>query len=205
MTIQDKILAQSTSLFMRFGIKSMTMDDLAKHMGISKKTLYQTVENKADLVYKVMQQHIQIEVEQIRTIQFSAINAVDEMMKIVENVASHMQEIDLSIIYDLQRHFPEAFDLFENFRQTHVRNAIQKNLKRGIDEGLYRDGMDVDIISGFYISSIVAIFDQKNFSSKSYSFLTIYGQFIKYHLHGILSAQGIKIFNKIQSKVTNTK
>lgn len=184
---------------MKYGIKSLTMDDIAREFGMSKKTLYAVVENKNDLVYKSMQYHIEREESDFKKITKSATNALEEMVMIIENVTEHIKSLNTNIVFELQRFFPEAFELFNEFRENHIRKAILANLKRGVDEGFYREDINVEIVSKIYVASTFSLFDQNLFSSKNYHFIDLYREYIKYHLHGIVSPKGMKHIQKIKA------
>ncbi len=196
MELEDLLLEKSSALFLRYGIKSITMDDIAKELGMSKKTIYQVVDNKADLVYKTMESHIKLELAKLDKIKDNATDAVDEMIQIVESTAIHIQGIDTTILFDLQKYFPLAFDLFNGYRENHIQKAILENLERGKAEGYYRENLNTDVISKIYISIILSLFDQHTFPSNKYSFVSLYTEFVNYHLQGILSAKGMKYFEK---------
>jgi AcrR family transcriptional regulator len=201
MELESQLLEKSSALFMRYGIKSITMDDIAKGLGMSKKTIYQVVDNKADLVYKTMESYLLVELAKLETIKGKATDAVDEMILIVESTAIHIQGIDTTILFDLQKYFPKAFDLFNDYRENHIRKAILENLERGKKEGYYRSNLNTDVISKIYISIILSLFDQHTFPSQKYSFLSLYTEFVNYHLQGILSEKGMKYFeNKNNQK-----
>ena len=199
MSNQDYILTKSTELFMKYGIKSLTIDDIAREFGMSKKTLYAHVENKSDLVYKSMQWHIEREECDFKEIVQNAGNAVEEMMMIVNNVTEHIKSLNTNIIFELQKFFPDTFVLFNEFREKHIRMAILSNLKRGVEEGFYREDLDVEIVSRIYVTNTFSFFDQNLFNAKSYQFIDLYREFMKYHLHGIVSAKGLKYIQKIKA------
>ncbi len=188
---------------MKYGIKSLTMDDIARELGMSKKTLYAHVENKNDLVYQSMQWHIEREECDFKEIANKASNAVEEMMNIITNAAEHIKSLNTNIIFELQKFFPETYELFNKFREDHIRKAILSNLQRGVEEGYYREDMDVEVVSKIYVSNTFILFDQNLFPSKKHQFIELYREFMNYHLHGIVSSKGLKYIQKI--KALNSK
>jgi AcrR family transcriptional regulator len=190
MEIQHKILNKAEELFLQYGVKSITMDDLAQALGASKKTLYLHVENKADLVFKTVEQHIAQEKEMIARVAESAENAIDEMALLAKNVIDNMSKSHPSMLYDLQKYYPKAWQLFLDFKFQVVYNAIKRNLEKGIQEGLYRPDLNPEIISRIYISRMEVVLDTRLFPRTQYPFIEVYKEQIKYHLRGISSEKG---------------
>lgn len=196
MSVPENILSGARSLFMRYGIKSITMDDVARELGISKKTLYQHVDNKADLVKKVMESHIEQEKEFSQTLSEKADNSIHEMLLVFEHIAQHMRKASPGLIYDLQRYYPEAWKVQTNFKNKFIYECIVSNIERGVKEGFYRQNLKKDIIARFYINSIEVLMDQNVFPLDKYTFLDTYTQFIQYHIHGLLTDKGKVIFEQ---------
>lgn len=187
---EHKILTQAEALFMRVGIKSVTMQDLSRELGISKKTLYQTVENKADLVLKIMFNHAQAEMEAITKITADSESAIDEMLGIARYSLEQLREISPTLIYDLKKYYRKSWDIFEKLHQEHAGGVIIENFKRGIEEGLYRNDFDIDIVSKLYVSKTFLLVEDSLFPLRKYDRRHLMNEFIKYHLYGIVSPKG---------------
>jgi AcrR family transcriptional regulator len=186
----DKILAKAEELFFTYGVKNTTMDDLSRALGASKKTLYQFVTDKADLVNRTMENHLKVEQAQIKVILQDAPNAIDELLGIARHVTGHMKGINPAIVSDMLRFYPAAWQLFTDYKMTFIYNIILNNMKRGMDEGLYRNDLQPDIIAKIYIARMDLIIDQKLFPFSKYDFITVYREMLNYHLHGIASEKG---------------
>lgn len=196
MTALENILNGSENLFMKYGIKSITMDEIARELGISKKTLYQHVDNKADLVSKVIKSHFEGEKQFMTEIAEKSDNSVDEMIQIFRHVAQHLRRVSPTVVFDLQRYYPEAWKVQTEFKNQYIHNCISQNIERGIREGFYRKGVNIDIISKFYIHTIEVFTDPEIFPVGEYTFVEIYSQFIQYHLNGLLTDKGRVIFER---------
>ena len=200
MTVQEqKILNQAESLFMRVGIKSITMQDLSRELGISKKTLYQFVENKADLVLKVIFNHAQQEIEQVKKITAASKNAIDEMLKIGRFGFEQISIISPTVIYDIKKHYHKSWEVIEKLHQEHTYGVIVENFKRGVEEGLYRDDFDVDIVAKLYGAQTFLMIEEAIFPLRKYNKKHLMNEFIKYHLYGIVSPKGKKVLEKYLS------
>lgn len=196
MSALENILIGSESLFMKYGIKSITMDEIARELGISKKTLYQHVDNKADLVAMVIKRHFEGEKKFMEGIGRESENSVDEMIRIFRHVAQHLRRVSPTVVFDLQRYYPEAWKVQTDFKNKYIHNCITQNIERGIKEGFYRKDVNIDIISKFYINTIEVLTDSDIFPVGEYTFVEIYSQFIQYHLNGLLTEKGRAIFEE---------
>lgn len=186
----EKILTKAEELFFTYGVKNTTMDDLSRALGASKKTIYQFVTDKADLVNRTMEHHLKTEQEQIAVIIKDAPNAIEELLSIARHVTSHMKGINPAIVSDMQRFYPSAWQLLTDYKMAFVYNVFLSNMKRGMEEGLYRTDINPDILAKIYIARMDLIIDQKLFPFSKYDFVSVYRETLNYHLHGISSSKG---------------
>lgn len=193
-----KILEKATELFFSLGIKSVSMDDLARHLGISKKTLYQSIENKEDLISKALFAHIEGSSKQIEEIFNNPNNnAIDVLTKVASVNSQILRKINPAAIYDLKKYYHNIWKKLQEHEETYISEMIERNIKEGIEQGLYRDNINVSIITKLYASQIDFLTDQEKFPQEQFSISKVYIEFIRYHIYGIASPKGIKYFNKI--------
>ena len=126
-----KILHKSRELFFKVGIKSVTMDDIARLLGMSKKTLYQFVDNKADLVNKVMIQHIEEETAFVGVLKNDDLNAIDVIVEIVKHVVQTMRNVPQSALYDLQKYYPKSWNIFNEFKNELIFSTMRDIIIKG--------------------------------------------------------------------------
>jgi TetR/AcrR family transcriptional regulator, cholesterol catabolism regulator len=181
---------------MRYGVKSMTMDDVARHLTISKKTLYQYVSDKNDLVLKSMSRIIEHEKAVAQHLCDAHKNAIDMLFALSKDVASKYNQMHPSVNYDLQKYHPEAWSLFREFQTKFVTDCIQENIERGIKQGLYRDNLDPFLIAHFYSSKLHMCSDGELFPADKYSFSKIHLEMMRYHIRGIASEKGLDYLKK---------
>lgn len=196
MDIGKKIVTKSRELFMQYGIKSISMDEVARNLGISKKTLYQHVNNKADLIQKVMVTHITEEKEAMIIIHKNAKDAIDEMMQISQYVSELLQRVNPTVIYDLQKYYAKGWELMESLHFEHTYRSIKENIENGMQQGLYRPNLNADIIAKLYIGRIDLVVDKNLFPVGEYTISQIHKNAMTYHLYGIMTTQGIELFEK---------
>lgn len=199
----DDIISRIDNIFMRCGIKSVTMDDVARELKISKKTLYQFVKDKHDLVYKVMSAHCACNQQEVKKISARNSNAIDELIDITEYYAKQLQQMHPSIHYDLEKYYPDAWNIFnKEHKEKHIQETVLKNLKKGIKAGLYRKDFDIKIITKLFVAKIDVIFDPEVFPPEEYQFADVHREKALYHIRGIATASGLKY---LDSQVKNGK
>lgn len=199
MSTEQKILQKTQQLFFRLGIKSVTMDDIAQELGMSKKTLYKYVDNKSDLVFKVLESHLLSEEEFITNLEKLDVNGIDLIVEIIKHVINSMKNLPLSAIHDLQKYYPSSWALLEDFKSCSILATMEKILKKGKGEGLFRKEIKEDLLARFYMISVEGIMNPFNFTAnKKYEFKEIYLEYIIYHLHGIVSDEGHEYLKTIK-------
>jgi len=199
---QDKWLKRAQDLFLRLGIKSITMDDVARELGISKKTLYTFVSSKDELVKKVLELHIEQEKRDCEAMCSKAGNAIEEMFFVLESNSQQMEQMKANIVHDLQKYHRDAWELMHEFQQGFLYKVVQANLKRGVNEGLYRDNFDVEIVTRLHIATSFQLFDETIFPQNSFKRDVIFKEYLMHYLHGILSEKGRKFIQKHAEKIS---
>lgn len=186
------ILERSKEVFMRYGMKSVTMDDISRELKISKKTLYKYVDNKEDLVCRAVEDHLNTDMCHIMEMRNDAENAIDEMLLIIRSVSEMLSRIHPSIHYDIEKYYPRAWEVMQRFKHEGIFNTMRENMERGMDEGLYRSNLKPDIIARMYVSNVDKIWDASIFPSDKYKFKDVYLEYIRYHIRGISTKKGMK-------------
>lgn len=184
---------------MRYGIKSVTMDDIARELGMSKKTLYQYVENKTDLIEQIFHQHIEEEKKVIECIRSSSADAVDEILKIARYVVEQLRDLSPNTVYDLQKYYPKTWKQMDALHQRHVYAIIKENLERGIRQGAYRSNLNPDIIAKLHVGKTSLVADEEMFPAREYDIKTLYWEYINYHIHGVASIEGQHLLEKYKA------
>ena len=168
------------------------MDDIAREMGMSKKTIYRFVENKAELVKLTMQNYLDVERQQLEAILKTSKNSVDEMIQMASYWFNQVREFNPSVLNDLQKYYPETWNIYSQFRFQFMLSMITKNLETGVTQGPYRENLNTDILAKIYIASLEVLINQQLFPSKKYVFIDTYKEYLNFHLRGIVSDKGLK-------------
>lgn len=181
---------------MKYGFKSVTMDDIARELGISKKTLYQYVDNKADLIQQLVAEFVGAEQSLISCIQVEAEDAIQEMLQVGRHIIRMLRQIPPTTLFDMQKYYKESWNIVSEYHQQHVYLAIKSNLERGIQQGVYRANINPDIIAKLYVGKAPVIVNDELFPSNEYNREQLFREFFNYHIHGIASEKGLELLKK---------
>lgn len=194
---KQKIFCQAEELFLKYGVKSVTMDDLATHLGVSKKTLYQHFDNKSDLVKKTLEAHLESEKKAVNQIKKESANAVEEIFKLGQHVSAHLQRLNPAILFDLKRYYPKAWVIMEKHKNEFIYSHVLENINRGKKEKLYREDLNQEIIARFYLAMINMIIQPEFNTDHHQELVSYYQEYLRYHVRGIASKEGFKVLQEI--------
>jgi AcrR family transcriptional regulator len=196
MEIKTRILESAQALFMRNGIKSVSMDDIAGHLSMSKKTLYKWFENKDQIVQAVTEQHLAMEEAECCRMFDSASNALDELFQMMTWAKRQFQDVHPGIFYDLKKYYPQAWKLWEGHKNSFILEKIGNNLRRGMAEGLYRADLDVEVLSRLHLAEIELAFNADLFPPRQYNPQHVHFTFLEHFLLGVATLKGHKLINE---------
>ena len=197
----EKIIQQVSHLYLKYGIKSVAMDDVARELGVSKKTLYEHFTDKEDLVKKFIKFNIERIEQNFVTATAKELNAIDTLIEISRMITNFLGEFNPSISYDLQKYYPGTWKMIIDYKKECVFVNVKENLVKGVKEGLYREDLIPDIIAKIYVSRIEASMDFNFKESTKITPSVLYVELLKYHVRGIASTKGINYFDKIISQI----
>ena len=198
--MKEKILHKAADMFLNLGFKSVTMDDLANEMGISKKTIYQHFENKTKLVEATtlnLFEFISCGIDHICSLEK---NPIEEVYDIKRFVMEHLKDEKSSPQYQLQKYYPSIFNTLKQKQFKVMQTCVIENLERGVSLGLYRPTINAEVIARIYFSAMLAIKDKDLFPLKQFSMNMLMENYLEYHLRGICTTKGLKELNKIIQK-----
>ena len=199
--IKDKILSKTEELFMRYGIKSITMDEVARHCNISKKTIYQYFPDKDALVKEIMEKHMAEDVCMMKELHNQACTALEEVLKISEFMKKDIAEIHPSVLFDLKKYHSSAYEVFEKHRDTHFMNTIAQNLERGITEGVYRPDINVQVFARLRVLEIEAMFDRNIFHESKWDIRQVQLHFVDHFIRGLVTPNGLSEWETISTNL----
>jgi TetR/AcrR family transcriptional regulator, cholesterol catabolism regulator len=195
MDVKEQILSKSLGLFMRYGIKSVSMDDISREVGVSKKTLYQHVTDKRDLVRLTFERHLSDDEKFCTDMMDETSNAIQQLLNLAKHLVDNFSQMNPSTMFDVQKYYPTCWSLFDDHKNKYIKDQVVQNLTLGINDGLYRPELNVEIISRLYICLIDASVNPDTFPSKEFDRVSIFVQLFDYHLHAIMTEEGNQYFN----------
>ncbi|MBO6607775.1 TetR/AcrR family transcriptional regulator [Psychroserpens sp.] len=193
--MREKIIHKASELFLTLGFKSVTMDDIASAMGISKKTIYVHFNNKTKLVEAVTFHLFDTICDGIDDICEKAPNPIEELYSIKMFVMHHLKNEQSSPQYQLKKYYPQIYDAlkYKQFEKMHA--SVQESLEEGVKTGVFRSSIDVDFISRMYFTGMTGIKDNMFFPSEQYQMNYLMESYLEYHLRAIVSEKGMTILN----------
>ena len=200
--MKAKVISVAEDLFMRLGVRSITMDEVARTLSMSKKTLYQCFENKDQLVSAAMIAHIEREVDAFKRIHEVSGNAIEEIHGLAEIMRKNLGQLNPSTLFDIQRFHPHAWETFLNFKDKCIQGHTADNIVRGIAEGYYRSEIDANIIARLRVEQVSLMFKPSVFSSIDFDFKQVQLQVLDHFINGLLTDKGRKLYEQFHQKTS---
>ncbi|MEM6720962.1 MAG: TetR/AcrR family transcriptional regulator [Bacteroidota bacterium] len=194
--MKEKIKDTATELFLNLGFKSVTMDDIANEMGISKKTIYTHFNNKTALVNEVTSSLFCVISEGIDFICAAEKNSIEELYEIKRFVMEHLKNEKTSPLYQLNKYYPKIYATLKKKQFDVMQDCVIDNLTRGVNTGMYRNNISVEFVSRIYFTGVTGIKDNEFFPTNMFSMDELMDQFLEYHLRGICTSKGLETLHK---------
>lgn len=192
---EEEIIEKARNLFMKYGLRSITMDDLSHELGISKKTLYIHFKDKADLILKITKLEINRMVDKMDTFFNENENTIDKMIKINKHLIEMRKNTPSNIKFDLQKYYPEINKELILITEEKMFKAIKENHIQGQKEGLIRVDLDIDIIASLQVCRSTIVDNMINML-KNREFEHVLNEIFDYHIRGIATEKGLKYYNE---------
>ena len=176
------------------------MDDIARDLGISKRTIYQHYSDKEAILALVIQKEIMDQKCEMEKLDEKAANPIEQMMYASGQMCDTMADMNPALLYDLKKYYPMAWEQFETYKHEYLLKSTRENLLLGIEQGLYRPDINVDILALLRIEQIVMAFDPAVFPLKKFSMRDTQTQFLLHFLRGVLSEKGFEYYNTIEKR-----
>ena len=200
MEIKDRIKQKADELYRRYGVKSVTMDEIASQLSVSKKTIYQCFSDKNELVDEVFVDMLEFNKTCCLQSRKQAQNAVHEVYIGMESLQDMLENMNPSILFDIERGHPRTFKKFIEYKYNFLFELIKKNIERGKQEELYREDINADLISKIRLETIMLAFNEELFPKNKYPLVLVQQQLIEYFLFGIATLKGYKLIIKYQKE-----
>ncbi|GGD48445.1 TetR/AcrR family transcriptional regulator [Muriicola marianensis] len=195
--MREKILDKATDMFLSLGFKSVTMDDLAHEMGMSKKTIYSHFDNKTKLVEACANSLFDQISQGIDAICSMQKNPIEELYEIKKFAMKHLKDEKASPQFQLQKYYPRIHSAMRMKQFDLMQTCVVDNIKRGVELEIYRSNLNVNFIARIYFTGVTSIKDHTLFPEDEFPKTKLMDDYLEYHLRGIVTPEGRKILNQI--------
>ena len=199
-TQQELIISTASRLFDQFGIRSVSIDNVCAELRISKKTFYTYFPQKEDLVEAVLMFQRKIQHERFAKM-FKNKNAIDSLIISIIEIKKTVGHESLAMCYDLEKYYPQVNLKMEQISNQQMRAGFERFLRQGIDEGYFREDLDVEMIAFFHSLQVKKTFDVMSQDPKKYSKKRIIDFFVDLMIHLIANEKGLKYVEEHYNKV----
>ena len=193
MDTKERILLEAKQLFMHYGLRNVSMDDMARHLAMSKKTLYQYFTDKDDLVQQTLQQDLNEHSANMENCGKLQGHALQNMLIMAEFMKKAFGMMNPLIIYELRKYYPKAWEYFLKFRDNVLSSQLRQIILKGIQEGFFRDTINVEVVVKMRIEQVQAGFDPTIFPPDKFNFYDTQLQMLEHFLFGLVTPKGYDI------------
>lgn len=194
--MKEDILKKSGEIFLKYGVKSITMDDIANSLAISKKTIYKYFKNKEELIddtASFMHEEMHNHVLGVCNLGF---NAIEENFKIKEIFKDMFQNLNDSPVFQLQKYYPKTYKKIMSNEFSMFKECISRNLEKGVSEGLYRKNINIELSTKFYFSLAMSVHDSSMYTYNKNTINKLEQSVLEYHTRAIATLKGFKILEE---------
>ncbi|MES2519100.1 MAG: TetR/AcrR family transcriptional regulator [Bacteroidota bacterium] len=196
--IKERIIAKAREQFFRYGIKSVTMDDIASELGISKKTIYLHFEDKDELVYQLMLEEMDNDECEWECLNRDSTNVIEKMVKSMNLCKQAFTEINPSTFFDIKKYHPRTWKLFQEHKQNFVLVMIKKDLTDGIEQGFFRPDIQVETLAIMRLEQVEMGFDPHIFPPNKFAVIDVQFTMLDHFIRGILTEKGLQVYQEYQ-------
>lgn len=195
----ERIIQGGEELFLQAGIKSVTMDDIARHLGMSKKTIYQFFKDKNELVIALVKKKLQEDEDQMAEIISKSGNVIEEMINMMKCSEEIFSRINPIVIHDMQKYHPDAWKHFQNFKSGVLIHTLEELLTKGIKQGYIRADIDVKVLARMRVSQVEFGFNTTIFPVAEFNTWKVQSQLLEHFNYGICTLKGYKLLNQYKN------
>lgn len=198
---EERIIVAAGELFFRHGIKSITMDEIASHLGMSKKTIYQYYSDKDAIVVALTDTELSSQMQEMEELRKTSVNAIDEIFKTMNCLSRTFVKINANVFYDMQKFHPASWQRFREFKEKKMMGFVDENLKNGMKQELYRKDLNSKIMAKFRMEEVEMAFNPIIFPPDKYNIKEVQMILLDHFIHGITTLKGHKLINKYKQVI----
>ncbi len=199
----ERIIQGGEELFLHAGIKSVTMDDIARHLGMSKKTIYHFFSDKNELVIALVKKKLEEDECQIQSIIQNSENVIEEMINMMKCSEEIFSRINPIVIHDMQKYHPDAWAEFQKFKANVLVKTLEQLLTKGIQQGFIRPDADVKILAKMRVNQVEMGFNTSIFPVAEFSTWKVQYQLLEHFNYGICTLEGHKLLDQYKNVIND--
>jgi len=192
-----EIVKGASELFMRYGLKSVTMDDIARHLSISKKTIYQHFSDKDELVNTFTAVVLENQEKELLSIENDCQNLMEGLHQTSEFLKNKVCNMNPSLMFDLKKYFPKAWKIFADFKRNYLKENLKRFLQKGMEEGYFRKDTNLEIICRMRLEQVELSFNPDIFPQNEFDLAEVHLQLFYHFVFGICTLKGHQEFNRV--------
>jgi TetR/AcrR family transcriptional regulator, cholesterol catabolism regulator len=204
LTTEEQILKGAEELFFRYGIKGITMDDVAKHLSMSKRTIYEKFPNKDAIVEILLKQHLDKHLKDFKKFRHASANAIEEIFMMLQPLKELFESMNPRLLFELKKFHPQAWYEFQKFKKKSLLEVLVANMKRGIKEDLYRSDIDVNVLAVLRIEEVELAWNPDIYPPAEYNLAKVQIGLLEHFLFGITNIKGHSIAEKYKNNKIQT-
>lgn len=199
--MEDNIIQGASELFHKYGIRSVSMDDIARNLAISKKTIYQYYKDKNEIVMLSLKLHMDKNKLEYNNIFKEGENAIQELANVSTCMRKDFKDMNPSLLFDMQKYHPQAWKMWVDFKNEYLKNKLIENLNKGIKEGFYRQNINAEVLAMLRVEQVQLAFDDNVFPKDKFNFKELQMMLFDHFVHGIVTAKGKELFEQYSQQL----
>ena len=195
---KQRIIKVTEELVFRYGVKSVSMDDIAKELGMSKKTIYQFFKDKDEIVHVLFHEKLKEDHKKFHGILSGSSNVIEEMINLMRNLGEMFRKVNPSTFYDLQKYYPKTWKLFLDFKEDFIFKTMEEALLRGIKQGMIRPDINVKVLVRLRMEQIDMMLNPRVFPPEKFSIADVQLSILEHFLYGVCTLKGHRLINEYE-------
>lgn len=194
-----KILKGAEELIFKYGIKNITMDDIARHLSMSKKTIYKYYKEKDEIVHSLMQLSIEDDKCRFKKTYDNSQNVVEEVFEMMKEMREVFSKINPIVFHELSKYYPETWKEFQNFKSGFIQSMVEQSLTKGQVDGHIRKDINVKLLAKLRVENIEMTLSGTIFPHDKYNMIDVQLAITEHFLYGVCTLKGHKLINKYKN------
>lgn len=199
MAAKLKILKGAEELIFKYGIKNITMDDIARHLSMSKKTIYKYFKEKDEIIHSLMQLSIEEDKCRFKEVYDKSLNVVEEAFEMMKEMREVFSKINPIVFHELHKYYPETWKEFQSFKSGFIQEMVERSLIKGQKDGLIRKDLNTKLLAKLRVENIEMTLNGQIFTHDKYSLIDIQIAITEHFLYGVCTLKGHKLINKYKN------